>query len=117
MFLSGGLSLMIKDRSLIKFRTVALQPGLLSNIRRYYEEQEYIQKPELDEQQLEYLNGAICESMEHRSDVTITYYNKNHLEMILGKIHHFDEMKRLIGVIDKFDECQLINIGDIINIQ
>jgi hypothetical protein len=94
-----------------------MQPGLLSNIRRYYVEQEYIQKPELDEQHLEYLNVSICESMENQCEVTITFFNKNKLEMILRKIHHFDEMKGLLRVIDKFNECHMISIGDIINIQ
>lgn len=107
---------MINDRGLKKFRTVALQPGLLSNIRRYYEEQEYIQKPELDEQQLEYLNETICESMENHSEVTITFFNKNRLEMILGTIHHFDEIRRILRVIDKFNDYQLIKLDDIINI-
>lgn len=107
---------MIKDRGLMKFRMVALQPGLLSNIRRYYDEQEYIKKPELDEQQLEYLNETICECMEHHTEVTITFFNENRLEMILGTIHHFDEIRRLLRVIDKFNEYQFIKLNDIINI-
>jgi hypothetical protein len=116
MFLFGGVQPMIKDRGLKKFRMASFQPDLSSQIKRLFQEQDYAQKPILDEQYLEYLERMICESMENHQHVTITFYNQNRYEMVLGTIHNLEENKRVIRVVDKFNEWHQIKIENIINI-
>jgi hypothetical protein len=117
-FLFGGVKPMtIKDRGLIKkFRMAAFQPDLQSKIKRMYQEQEQVSKPVIDEQYLEYMEQMIFESVENHQPVIITFYNNSRYEMVLGTIHYFDESKRILRVVNKFNEWQQINIEHIVNI-
>jgi hypothetical protein len=54
----------IRDRGVDENRTIALQPEFITNFYQMHREQEYIQPPELDEHQLDYLITKICESMD-----------------------------------------------------
>jgi hypothetical protein len=111
-----GEKMTIKDRGLMKFRTVALQPGFISNLKKMHREQEYVKPPELDEQQLDYLNTKICESMEFTQQVTVTYF-KNHASMKEdGYIHFFDEKRNEIRLISKKDTCVIIPLSKIIDV-
>ena len=101
----------------MKFRTVALQPELISSLKQLNKELAYIAKPILDEQQVEYLNQNLCNSMEYNSDVTVTYYQNHDIKLLLGNIHHFDDIKNTISVVDKFDEFFVIELDNIIDIQ
>jgi hypothetical protein len=107
----------IKDRGLKKFRTAAFQPGLISQIKQLYLEQEYVKKPKLDEQYLDYLDDKICECIEFNLDVTVTYYYRHSYELIIGKLHYYDQQKNTIRVVDKFGDWLSIKIEDIIDLQ
>lgn len=115
--LKKGLKMTLRDRGLKKFRTVALQPEFVSSLRQLHKEQEYIEKPFLDEQLLEYFNQIISDSMEFPKELTVTYYNNHRYEIIIGRIHYFDEKKRVIRIVDKFGDWQEIRIDCIIDIQ
>ncbi|MEI2357881.1 YolD-like family protein [Mesobacillus zeae] len=107
----------IKDRGLKKFRMVSMQPELISSFKDFYKEQEYTCKPELDEQQLDYLNHAICDSMECTKEVSITYFREHRYELVIGHIHYFNTQTQSIRVVDKFNEWLEIKIVDILDIQ
>lgn len=85
----------IRDRGIMKFRMVEFQPEFVHNLRQQHKEQDIILKPTLDEQQLEYLNQAICESMEFHKEVSITHYTGTKSEYLKGFIHYFDEKEEI----------------------
>lgn len=106
----------IRDRGLMKFRTVALQREFISNLRQMHREQEYIQPPELDEQQLDYLNTKIWESMEFTQQVKITYFKNHAILKVDGYIHFFDEKRNEIRLISTNDTCVNIPLYKIIDV-
>ena len=117
MFLLGkGDKMTIRDRGLMKFRTVALQPEFISNLKRMHREQDYVQSPELDEQQLDYLNTKICESMEYTQRITVTYFKSHAILKEDGCIHYFDEKRNEIRLISTKDTCVVIPLEKIIDI-
>lgn len=105
----------IRDRGLMKFRTVALQPEFISNLNQMHKEQEYVQQPELDEQQMEYLNMKICEAMEFNEEVTVTYHEKHSILKGDGHIHYFDDKKSEIRLVTTEGKCLYIPLKSIID--
>ncbi|RHW36006.1 YolD-like family protein [Neobacillus notoginsengisoli] len=107
----------IKDRGIIKFLPASFLPELNNNIKKIIDEQEFIPNPELDEQHLEFLDNKICEAMELNAEVSITHYNNQRYELIVGHIHYMDPYKKSIKIVDKFHEWMEIKLGYIIDIQ
>lgn len=107
----------IRDRGLMKFRTVALQPEFISNLKQMHREQEYVEQPELDEQQFEHLNMKICEAMEFTEEITVTYHKVHSILKDTGHIHYFDVQKNEIRLVTKSEgECLCIPLVSIIDI-
>ncbi|WP_244671259.1 YolD-like family protein (plasmid) [Cytobacillus firmus] len=107
----------IRDRGIMKFRMVGFQPEFVHNLRQQHKEKEIIPKPTLDEQQLEYFNQVICESMESHKEVTITYYSGAKSEYLKGFIHYFDEKKFTLKIVCCSNNNHTIQCRDIIDIQ
>lgn len=106
----------IRDRGLMKFRTVALQPEFISNLRQMHREQEYAQPPELDEQQLDYLNTKICECMEFNQQVSVAYFKNHAISKEEGCIHFYDEKRNEIRLVSSKGTCINIPLNKIIDI-
>lgn len=105
----------IRDRGLMKFRTVALQPEFISNLKQMHGEQEYVQQPELDEQQLEHLNMKICEAMEFNTEITVTYHKTHSILKGTGHIHYFDGQKNEIRLVTNTGNCLYIPLLSVID--
>lgn len=107
----------IRDRGIMKFRIVGFQPEFVNNLRQQHKEQELIPKPTLDEQHLEYLNQAICESMEFHKEVTIKHYSETKSEYLKGFIHYFDEKKLTLKIVSCSNQNHTIQCSDFIDIE
>lgn len=107
----------LKDRGLMKFRTVALQPEFISNLRNLQKEQDYVKKPEIDEQQLEYFDQIIHEKMEFNDTVSITHFKDHRYEITIGKIHYYAPLEKTIRIVDNFNSWFRIKLENIIDIQ
>lgn len=81
-----------------------------------HREQEYIQPPELDEHQLDYLITKICETMEYTQQVMLTYFKNHAILKVDGCIHFFDEKRNEIRLISSNDTCVNIPLYKIIDI-
>jgi hypothetical protein len=99
-----------KDRGLKKYRIVSMTPELGAGLKKM----EYVPMPELDEQQLEHLDQAICEAMDFNNEVSITYFNNHRYELIVGHIHYFEPIIKSIRIVHKFQEWFEIKISYII---
>lgn len=107
---------MIRDRGKIKWTSMML-PEHVKMLRDWVKEDRYEQKKEMDEQQLELMNETISEAIEFNQFVTITYYQHHKYEMVIGRIHYWDELTQKLHVIDHFEEVHRIPIAEIIDIR
>jgi broad-specificity NMP kinase len=92
-------------------------PEHVKLLRDWVKEDQYEQKKVIDEQQFESMNEALMEAIEFNQSVAITYYQNDNYEMVVGKVHHWNEQAQKLYVVDRFDEMYHIAITDIADIQ
>jgi len=107
---------MIRDRGRIKW-TAMMLPEHVKMLRDWVKEDGYEQKREMDEQQMELMNETLSEAIELDQYVTITHYRDPNYEMVIGKIHYWDEMTQKLHVIDRFGEVHRISMEAIADIR
>ncbi|QIZ09800.1 YolD-like family protein [Priestia megaterium] len=107
---------MIRDRGRIKWTSMML-PEHVKLLRDWMKEDRYEQKREMDEQQLELMNGILSEAIEYDQYVTITHYRNRNYEIVIGKIHYWDELTQRLHVIDRFEEVHRIPMDAIADIR
>ncbi|MFZ7945144.1 MULTISPECIES: YolD-like family protein [Bacillaceae] len=107
---------MIRDRGRIKWTSMML-PEHVKLLRDWVKEDGYEQKREMDEQQLELMNETLSEAIEFNQFVTITHYRNRNYEIVIGKIHYWDELTQRLHVVDRFEEVHRISIDAIADIR
>lgn len=107
---------MIRDRGRIKWTSMML-PEHVKLLRDWVKEDGYEQKREMDEQQLELMNETLSEAIEFDQLVTITHYRNRNYEIVIGKIHHWDELTQRLHVVDRFEEVHRILIAVIADLR
>lgn len=107
---------MIRDRGRIKWTSMML-PEHVKLLRDWVKEDGYEQKKEMDEQQLELMNEVLSEAIEFDQYVTVTHYHNRNYEIVIGKIHYWDEMAQRLHVVDRFKEVHRIPIDAIADIR
>ncbi|MGN2669719.1 YolD-like family protein [Bacillus subtilis] len=76
-----------------------------------------IEKPILDEYQLEEMARVICEAMEFNSVLVISVYRDGFIEVVTGHVHYIDEVKQRLHVKDLKGDTNFISIDKIIYVQ
>jgi adenine deaminase len=107
---------MIRDRGRIKWTSMML-PEHVKLLRDWVKEDRYEDKREMDEQQLELMNETLSEAIEFDQFVTITHYHNRNYEIVIGKIHYWDELSQKLHVVDRFEDVHRIPIGAIADIR
>ncbi|MFF2448702.1 YolD-like family protein [Neobacillus sp. NPDC058068] len=107
---------MIRDRGRIKWTSMML-PEHVKLLRDWVKEDGYEQKKEMDEQQLELMNETLSEAIEFDQFVTITHYRNRNYEIVIGKIHYWNELTQRLHVVDRFAEVHRIPINAIADIR
>lgn len=107
---------MIRDRGRIKWTSMML-PEHVKLLRDWVKEDGYEHKKDMDEQQLELMNETLAEAIEFNQDVTITHYRHRNYEIVIGKIHYWDELAQKLHVVDRFEEVHRIPIHAIADIR
>ncbi|WML45202.1 YolD-like family protein [Neobacillus sp. PS3-40] len=107
---------MIRDRGRIKW-TAMMLPEHVKLLRDWVKEDMYEQKKTMDEQQLECMNEILSEAMEYDQLVTITHYRNRTYEIVIGKVHNWDEISQQLHIIDRFEELHRIFVGNIADIR
>lgn len=107
---------MIHDRGRIKWTSMML-PEHVKLLRDWVKEDQYEQKKEMDEQQLDLMNETLSEAIEFDQFVTITHYRNRNYEIVIGKIHYWDELGKKLHIVDRFEEVHRIPIEDIFDIR
>ncbi|UII54736.1 YolD-like family protein [Cytobacillus spongiae] len=107
---------MIRDRGRMKW-TAMMLPEHVKLLRNWALEDTYEQKKHVDEQHLEQMNDIISEAMEFGTTVTMIYYQKRQHQLLMGKIHYWDELAQKLHMMDRFDEVHHIRIDEIVDVQ
>lgn len=107
---------MIRDRGRIKWTSMML-PEHVKLLRDWVAEETFEQEREIDEQQHELMNEILSEAMEFDRFITITHYRKPRYELIIGKVHYWDEMAQKLHVIDRFKELYRIPFKHIADVR
>lgn len=107
---------MIRDRGRIKWTSMML-PEHVKLLRDWAQEDEYQKEKQLDEQQLERLNETILEAMEYNHPVSITHYRQRKYELVIGKIHYWNELGQKLHIVDKFGEIHRIQLSAIADVR
>lgn len=107
---------MIRDRGRIKWVSMML-PEHIKMLRDWVKEDQYEVKKEIDEQQLELMNATLSEAVEFDQFITVTHYRNKNYELVIGKVHYWDEMTGKLHIVDHFEEVHRIPIADIADIR
>lgn len=107
---------MIRDRGSIKW-TAMMLPEHVKLLRDWAEEDKYEQMPELDEQQIEIMNELLCEAMEMGRELIITHYEGKRHELLIGTVHHYDDLQKKLHVIDKFGDVHYLLVNALIDVR
>ncbi|MBO3634458.1 YolD-like family protein [Bacillus subtilis] len=76
-----------------------------------------IEKPILDEYQLEEMARVICEAMEFNSVLVISVYRDGFIEVVTGHVHYIDEVKQRLHMKDLKGDTNFINLSSMINVE
>ena len=106
----------IKDRGIQKWQPAFKTPELSKSQKLLREDYFAETKPIFDEQHFDYLNQIVYESMEYLMNVEITYYHHRSTHIIIGMIHHFDEMTKTLKVINTFGHYEELMLENILEI-
>ncbi|MDP1421657.1 YolD-like family protein [Peribacillus simplex] len=107
---------MIRDRGRIKWTSMML-PEHVKMLRDWVGEDGYETKRILDEQQLEEMNAVMGEAMEERKDVTIAHYEGNRYQLLIGRIHYYNELTQKLHIVDRFQQAHYIRLSDIADVR
>jgi hypothetical protein len=111
-----GVGFMIRDRGRIKWTSMML-PEHVKMLRDWVKEDRDEEKREMDEQQLELMNGILAEAIEFNQFVAITHYRNRNYEIVIGKIHYWDEVGKKLHIVDHFKESHRIPLSNIADIR
>ncbi len=107
---------MIRDRGRLKWVSMML-PEHVKVLREWAEEDSYKTRKELDEQQLELMDGMIVEAMQLSRGVTVTYYCSKRYEWLTGQIANWDALTGCLQLVDRSGGEHRLFLRDIMDIQ
>ncbi|MFA3940840.1 YolD-like family protein [Bacillus subtilis] len=76
-----------------------------------------IEKPILDEYQLEEMACVICEAMEFNSVLVIGLYKDGFIEEVTGHVHYIDEVKQRLHVKDLKGDTNFIAFETLLTVR
>lgn len=95
-----------------KFILPEQRAALLSRKR----EVQKIEKPSLDEYQLEEMARTICEAMEFNSVLVIGVYKDGFIEDVTGHVHYINEVKQKLHVKDLKGDTWFITFDSLLTV-
>ncbi len=108
-----GMSQGIYDKRWEQKFILPEQRAALLNRKR---EVQKIEKPILDEYQLEDMARTICEAMEFNSVLVIGIYRDGFIEEVTGHVHYIDEVKQKLHVKDLKGDTRFIAFDSLITV-
>ena len=109
---------MIRDRGKIKWTSMML-PEHVTMLREWAHEDSYETRNELDEQQVEAMNGMIMEAMEYGNPVVIRYYRtaSRRYGTVAGHIHYCNEQAQKLHIVDENGKVFFVPFQELVDVQ
>lgn len=106
---------MPKGRGMIKWLPFASLPEQFKGIREMIEEQNKIQKPILDPQQVEEIGQAIQHSLRSEEEIHISYYRNGAIHHEMVTVTKVDTYKKEVIATDAFRNRCVFVIEEIVD--
>lgn len=106
---------MIRDRGNIKW-TAMMLPEHVTKLRDWMVKDHYVERPELDEWDLQGIQGEIELAYKRQCDTVVTIWCKGMEVAYIGKISKLDQRLNLISIDGPFGEDRL-PVGDVIKVE
>lgn len=90
---------MINDRGTKKWTSI-MMPEHIRMLQEFFNEEEKVEKPILDEQELEEINFTLNEAIENNLTVQISYYIDGGFKDVVGKINNINAHNRHLWIDD-----------------
>lgn len=104
-------------RGMVKWAPMATIPKQYEMINQHIEEQNKVDKPELDEMALSDLNNVLVEKLFYNPTATIKYWKNGYYKKIECEINKFDSERRVLQVLNENNKKVDISIDCILEIE
>ncbi|MGG1245728.1 YolD-like family protein [Bacillus spizizenii] len=75
-----------------------------------------IEKPSLDDQQIEEMELLVSEALEFNKELQFKLFNDGFVEIVAGRVHYINFEQQKLHVKDQNDNTVYINMKDIIGV-
>ncbi|MCC9021848.1 YolD-like family protein [Bacillus nakamurai] len=106
---------MLRDRGTIKWTSMML-PEHLTQLKQDLLDVSKIEKPSLDEQQIEEIDILVSEAMAMNKELKFKLFKEGGVEDLIGKVHYLNYEQHKLHVKDQEDQTVYITMNDIIGV-
>ncbi|MEG7336723.1 YolD-like family protein [Bacillus subtilis] len=106
---------MLRDRGTIKYTSIML-PEHLTQLKQDLIDLSKIEKPSLDDQQIEEMDIIVSEALEFNKELVLKLFNNGFVENVTGRVHYINFEQQKLHVKDQNDNTVYINMNDIIGV-
>ena len=106
---------MLRDRGTIKWTSLML-PEHLTQLKQDLIDVSKIEKPSLDDQQIEEMDLLVSEALEFNKELRFKLFNNGFVENVTGRVHYINFEQQKLHVKDQNDNTIYINMNNIIGV-
>ncbi|MCB4341818.1 hypothetical protein [Bacillus phage SPbetaL3] len=106
---------MLRDRGTIKWTSLML-PEHLTQLKQDLIDVSKIEKPSLDDQQIEEMDILVSEALEFNKELKFKLFNNGFVENVTGRVHYINFEQQKLHVKDQNDNTIYINMNNIIGV-
>ncbi|MEC2198621.1 YolD-like family protein [Bacillus subtilis] len=106
---------MLRDRGTIKWTSMML-PEHLTQLKQFLIDVSKIEKPSLDDQQIEEMDLLVSEALEFNKELKFKLFNNGFVENVTGRVHYINFEQHRLHVKDQNDNTIYFNLNNIIGV-
>ncbi|TXF72940.1 YolD-like family protein [Bacillus subtilis] len=106
---------MLRDRGTIKYTSIML-PEHLTQLKQDLIDVSKIEKPSLDDQQIEEMDILVSEALEFNKELKFKLFNNGFVDNVTGRVHYINFEQQKLHVKDQNDNTVYINMNNIIGV-
>ncbi|WP_163135740.1 YolD-like family protein, partial [Bacillus subtilis] len=106
---------MLRDRGTIKWTSMML-PEHLTQLKQDLIDVSKIEKPSLDDQQIEEMDLLVSEALEFNKELRFKLFNNGFVENVTGRVHYINFEQQKLHVKDQNDNTVYISMNNIIGV-
>ncbi|BDG80088.1 MULTISPECIES: YolD-like family protein [Bacillus] len=106
---------MLRDRGTIKWTSMML-PEHLTQLKQDLIDVSKIEKPSLDDHQIEEMDLLVSEALEFNKELKFKLFNNGFVENVTGRVHYINFEQQKLPVKDQNDNTVYVNKNNIIGV-